>query len=120
MSTAKITTSAGEGKSIADIEAEAYDLEARAASLRADARRKLAAEQREQQRPIAVRTMGSPHMTRREYAHRSRVSTATVARWVDEGMPTLNVGTTDRIDVDAADAWRRMRPRKATTRPPAS
>lgn len=55
------------------------------------------------------------HMTRGEYARSRRISTATVARLVADGMPTIPVGTTDRIDPVAADAWRSSRERKATT-----
>lgn len=55
------------------------------------------------------------HMTRAQYAHRSCVSVVTVARWIKEGMPVIPIGTTDRIDPSAADAWRKARPRTATT-----
>lgn len=57
----------------------------------------------------------SVHMTRAEYARRSRVSEATVSRWVAAGMPTMPVGTTYRIDPLLADEWRRTRTPKPTT-----
>jgi hypothetical protein len=54
------------------------------------------------------------HFTRAEYARRSNVSEATVSRWLAEGLPTIPVGTTVRIDPEAADDWRRARGRKPT------
>lgn len=53
-------------------------------------------------------------LRRKEYAEREGVSRATVGRWIDEGMPTVPVGSTVRIDVDAADEWRIARGRKPT------
>lgn len=100
----------------ADLEAEAYELDAQASLLRAAAVRLRATEQQQQRRaPSVAKTIG--HMKRSEYAHARSVSDATVSRWVKAGMPTLPVGTTDRIDPVAADEWRRTRPRMATTPP---
>lgn len=53
-------------------------------------------------------------LTRQEYALRERVSLATIGRWVREGMPVVVVGTTDRIDPQPADEWRRRRGRAPT------
>lgn len=55
------------------------------------------------------------HMTRAEYARRSRVSEATVSRWKAEGMPVERVGTTYRVDRAKADAWRHARGDGPTT-----
>lgn len=112
MSNTNMTDPAVVGKSAADLEAEAFEHDASAATLRARAVRARAVEQRQQRAPSIAKAV---HMTRSEYAHRSRVSDATVSRWVKDGMPVLPVGTTDRIDPIAADEWRRTRPRKATT-----
>lgn len=54
-------------------------------------------------------------LTRAEYARRCNVSDATVSRWLADGMPSIPVGTTVRIDPIAADEWRRARGRKPTT-----
>lgn len=108
----------------AELEAEAYEHDSKAAhhhskaaQLRADAVRLRALEHKQQHPPSIAKTTG--HMKRSEYAHSRGVSDATVTRWVKDGMPTIPVGTTDRIDPAVADEWRRTRPRRATTAAPA-
>ena len=61
-----------------------------------------------------ARSTDPQRLTRQEYALRERVSLATVSRWVKAGMPVVPVGSTDRIDVAEADAWRRARGRVPT------
>lgn len=58
------------------------------------------------------------HMTRIEYAQSRRVSPATVTRWLAEGMPSIPVGTSVRIEPLAADEWRRNRGRSPTRATP--
>lgn len=101
-------------RSAYELEAQAHELDAQASLLRAAAVRARATEQQQQHRaPSVVKT--TSHMKRSEYAHARSVSDATVSRWVKAGMPTMPVGTTDRIDPVAADEWRRSRPRTTTT-----
>lgn len=73
----------------------------------------------------ALRTTFSPpapaataHVKRGVYAASRGVSCATVTRWVAEGMPVFPVGSTDRIDPAAADAWRIARGRMPTKAKP--
>jgi hypothetical protein len=93
-----------------ELEAQAYELEAEASRLRALAKR--ARIFASASTPTAAEA--PRHQTRAEYARRSRVSEATVSRWLAEGMPALPVGSTVRIDVEAADEWRRVRGRRPT------
>lgn len=109
----KVTTETTIGRTCVELEAEAYEHEAKAATLRAEAVRARAMELHRQHAPSIAKA--PVHMTRGEYAQRSRVSDATVSRWAKQGMPTIPVGTTDRIDPAGADEWRRSRPRVATT-----
>ena len=73
----------------------------------------------------ALRTTFAPppapptsHVKRGVYARLRGVCQATVTRWVAEGMPTMPVGSTDRIDIAAADAWRLARGRMPTKAKP--
>lgn len=66
-------------------------------------------------RAEVVEPEAAAHLTRLEYARRCSVSTATVTRWEHEGMPTIPVGSTYRIDPVTADEWRRARGRAPTT-----
>lgn len=95
-----------------EYEARADELEAEASLLRAKAKR-LRIEQ-ERIAP-ATHSQGPRDLTRREYAALANVSEATVSRWVAAGMPSIPVGTTVRIEPNAADEWRRRRGRKPTT-----
>ncbi len=62
--------------------------------------------------------VSEPHVQRKVYARMSGVCPATVTRWVEEGMPTIPVGSHDRIDVAVADAWRMARGRAPTKAKP--
>lgn len=55
------------------------------------------------------------HMTRAEYARTRGISGATVSRLIANGMPTIPIGSTYRIDAVAADEWRRTRERRPTS-----
>lgn len=95
-----------------ELEARADEREAEALLLRAKAKRLRA---RQDATPGEVTLPAGPlHLTRREYALRANVSEATVTRWLAEGLPSLPVGTTVRIEPVAADEWRRQRGRKPT------
>jgi excisionase family DNA binding protein len=72
------------------------------------------------QTPVSAIPAEASKATVTEYATRERVSVATVRRWLKEGMPSVPVGTTVRIDATAADAWRAARGRKPTTPAPKS
>lgn len=98
-----------------EIEARADELEAEALRLRAQAKRLRAARERS---ATCSTSIEPTRLTREEYAARESVSTATVTRWVREGMPTMPVGSTYRIDPTDADAWRKSRGRHPTTPKP--
>lgn len=98
-----------------ELEAQADEHDALAATLRARAKRqRLAAPAQES----VLRLEPEPHMARLEYARRSGISGATVSRYVDEGMPVVPVGTTYRIEPGAADAWRVARSKSPTKAKP--
>lgn len=58
------------------------------------------------------------HVTRAQYARSRGISIATVSRLEAEGMPTIPVGSTVRIEPVAADEWRRARGRRPTKAAP--
>jgi hypothetical protein len=107
------------GDNADEIDAQADELEAteivRSAAVQAEVLRLRARAKRMRVETRAEILPAPEHMTRAQYAHRSSVSVVTVARWIKEGMPVIPIGTTDRIDPSAADAWRKARPRTATT-----
>lgn len=45
------------------------------------------------------------HVTAADFAQRMKVSTETVRRWVQQGMPVIRVGRMMRIKLADADAW---------------
>jgi len=97
-----------------EIEARADDLEAEALRLRAVAKRRRAQLDGLSAAPFRTEAPARD-LTRQEYAQRANVSGATVSRWLADGMPSIPVGSTVRIDPTAADEWRRERGRKPTT-----
>jgi hypothetical protein len=93
-----------------ELEAQADELEAQAFHLRARAKRLRSA----LERPAPLVPAEPTQLTRSEYAKRSRISEATVSRYLAEGMPMIPVGSTVRIDPVAADDWRCERGRRPT------
>ena len=49
------------------------------------------------------------YATATQYAERHAVSLRTVRSWISDGLPCVGDGRTRRVDVRAADAWRRHR-----------
>lgn len=97
-------------------EAKAAEYDCRAAQERVEAHLKRA--QAHRCEPIECRPTEAVHATLTAYCVSRAISKATANRYIAEGMPTIPVGTTIRIDPSVADEWRRQRGRKPTTPEP--
>jgi hypothetical protein len=100
-------------RTCAELEAEAYDHEAKAATLRAEAVRARAVEQQHQCAPSIVK-VEPMLLSPRDLARRLGVSVAHVRRLDPPGV-VVGDKSTKRYDLDEVRAWLRDREPRATT-----